>query len=83
MMTLHFRGVIGERRVAQRNYCLVLERDGSLVQPADWDGVLERREVMIMCMVIERAWVEEVKETCPQCGRTELMTYRDGGWMVW
>lgn len=82
-MTLHFRGVVGEKRVAQGSYCLVLASDGSLVKPGDWNSVLERREVMIMCMVIERAWVEEVRETCPQCGRTELGGRRDGGWIVW
>ncbi|KAF5320451.1 hypothetical protein D9611_010672 [Ephemerocybe angulata] len=76
----HFRGVLGEELVAEREYCIARQHDGQLVRPEDWKSVLEAGEVVVMSMLIEKVWVESVKDTCPKCGRTRLGTYREGGW---
>ncbi|KAJ3537652.1 hypothetical protein NMY22_g5505 [Coprinellus aureogranulatus] len=84
VMVKHFRGKFGEVRVAKQGYCLASEQDGTVVRPEDWDPykMVEKGEVLVMNMLIERAWVESVKDTCPRCGRTKLGTYQDGGWLV-
>jgi hypothetical protein len=82
-MMKHFRGKLGEKRVVRNRYCIMTERDGILVQPEDWDHVVSSGERLIMCMVVEKILVESVKDTCPQCGKTRLGTYRESGWLIW
>ncbi|TEB30994.1 hypothetical protein FA13DRAFT_476287 [Coprinellus micaceus] len=73
----HFRGKLGEERVVESRYCIVTEQDGTPVQPEDWDLVLNSGEGLVMCMTVEKVWVESVKDTCPQCGKTRLGTFRE------
>ena len=83
-MLKHFRGKIGEERVAEHRYCVVTARYGTLVNPDNWDQVLRSGEGLIMCMVVERVWVGTIQNICPQCGKTRLGTYHDNdGWMKW
>ncbi|TEB31982.1 hypothetical protein FA13DRAFT_1791261 [Coprinellus micaceus] len=82
LMMKHFRGKLGEKRVVRNRYCIMTERDGILVQPEDWDHVVSSGEGLIMCMVVEKILVESVKDTCPQCGKTRLGTYRESGWLI-
>ncbi|TEB32007.1 hypothetical protein FA13DRAFT_319081 [Coprinellus micaceus] len=82
LMLKHFNGKLGEERVVESRYCIVTECDGTLVQPENWDHVLSSGEGLIMCMTVEKVWVESVKDTCPQCGKTTLGTYRESGWHI-
>ncbi|TEB30968.1 hypothetical protein FA13DRAFT_472139 [Coprinellus micaceus] len=82
LMLKHFHGKLGEEHVVKNRYCIVTERDGTLVQPENWDRVLSSNEGLTMCMTVEKVLVTSVKDTCPQCGKTRLGTYRDGGWLI-
>ncbi|TEB30987.1 hypothetical protein FA13DRAFT_475859 [Coprinellus micaceus] len=82
LMLKHFNGKLGEERVVKSRYCIVTECDGTLVQPENWDHVLSSGQGLIMCMTVEKVWVESVKDTCPQCGKTTLGTYQEGGWLI-
>jgi hypothetical protein len=83
LMLKHFHGKLGEEHVVKNRYCILTERDGTLVQPENWDRVLSSNEGLTMCMTVEKVLVTSVKDTCPQCGKTRLGTYRDGGWLIW
>ncbi|KAJ3506237.1 hypothetical protein NMY22_g17316 [Coprinellus aureogranulatus] len=78
----HFRGKLGEERVAQFKYCIVTKRHGVVVGPHNWARALEKGEIFVMCMLIEEEWVESLKEACPKCGKTSLGTMKDGGFLV-
>ncbi|KAF9544807.1 hypothetical protein CPC08DRAFT_730222, partial [Agrocybe pediades] len=78
----HFRWKVGEDRVNSRRYCLVKQGDGMRVDEDDWNTVVQAGEVLVMCMLIEKVWVESRKQTCPKCGDTRLGTQRDRGFYV-
>ncbi|KAF4614989.1 hypothetical protein D9613_003533 [Agrocybe pediades] len=78
----HFRGKLGEDRVHSGRYCLVKPGYGMRVNEDDWNTVVEAGEVLVMCMLIEKVWVEGRKQTCPKCGDTRLGTQRDGSFYV-
>ncbi|KAF9539959.1 hypothetical protein CPC08DRAFT_717373 [Agrocybe pediades] len=78
----HFRWKLGEDRVRQRRYCLVKQGDGMRVHRSDWNTVVQAGEVLVMCMLIKKVWVESRKQTCPRCGNTRLGMQRDGGFYV-
>ena len=82
-MVEYFRGKLGEERVVEKRYCIVTERDGALVQPENWERVLNSGEGLIMCMKVKRVWVKSTKDACPQCGNTRLGTRREGVWLTW
>ncbi|KAF6745122.1 hypothetical protein DFP72DRAFT_1077867 [Ephemerocybe angulata] len=79
----HFRGVIGEELVAEKKYRIARQHDGQLVKPEDWKEVLETGDAVVMSMLIEKVWVESIKDVCPKCGRTRLGSSREGGWLKW
>ncbi|KAF4610738.1 hypothetical protein D9613_007352 [Agrocybe pediades] len=81
-LSKHFRWKLGEDRVHSRRYCLVKQGDGLRVDENDWNTVVQAGEVLVMCMLIEKVWVESRKQTCPKCGDTRLGTQRDGGFYV-
>ncbi|KAF4612592.1 hypothetical protein D9613_012713 [Agrocybe pediades] len=81
-LSMHFRGKLGEDRVQSGRYCLVKQGDGMRVNEDDWNTVVQAGEVLVMCMLIEKVWVESRKQTCPRCGDTRLGTQRDGGFYV-
>ncbi|KAF4615595.1 hypothetical protein D9613_012903 [Agrocybe pediades] len=81
-LSKHFRGKLGEDRVHSRRYCLVKQGDGMRVDERDWNTVARAGEVLVMCMLIEKVWVESKKQTCPKCGDTRLGTQRDEGFYV-
>ncbi|KAF9537914.1 hypothetical protein CPC08DRAFT_808417 [Agrocybe pediades] len=81
-LSKHFRCKVGEDRVNSRRYCLVKQGDGMRVDEHDWNTVVQAGEVLVMCMLIEKVWVESRKQTCPRCGDTRLGTQRDGGFYV-
>ncbi|KAF4612483.1 hypothetical protein D9613_012978 [Agrocybe pediades] len=81
-LSKHFRGKLGEDRVHSGRYCLVKQGDGMRVDERDWNTVVQAGEVLVMCMLIEKVWVESRKQTCPKCGDTRLGTQRDGGFYV-
>ncbi|KAF9552947.1 hypothetical protein CPC08DRAFT_714189 [Agrocybe pediades] len=81
-LSKHFRGKLGEDRVHSGRYCLVKQGDGMRVDEHDWNTVVEAGEILVMCMLIEKVWVESRKQTCPKCGDTRLGTQRDGGFYV-
>ncbi|KAF9544800.1 hypothetical protein CPC08DRAFT_730218 [Agrocybe pediades] len=81
-LSKHFRGKLGEDRVHSGRYCLVKQGDGMRVDERDWNTVVQAGEVLVMCMLIEKVWVESRKETCPKCGDTRLGTQIDGGFYV-
>ncbi|KAF6753680.1 hypothetical protein DFP72DRAFT_1046471 [Ephemerocybe angulata] len=81
----HFRGKIGERRVAARKYCIGWAEGsggGREVEPDDWEEIRESNARLIMSMLIEQELVKELRELCPKCGKTKLGTYFDDGWQV-
>ncbi|KAF4612587.1 hypothetical protein D9613_012689 [Agrocybe pediades] len=82
-LSKHFRGKVGEDRVHSERYCLVKQGDGLRVNEDDWNTVVQAGEVLVMCMLIKKVWVESRKQTCPKCGDTRLGTQRDGGFYVW
>ncbi|KAF9553514.1 hypothetical protein CPC08DRAFT_727842 [Agrocybe pediades] len=81
-LSKHFRGKVGEDRVHSGRYCLVKQGDGMRVNEDDWNTVVQAGEVLVMCMLIKKVWVEGRKQTCPKCGDTRLGTQRDGGFYV-
>jgi hypothetical protein len=83
LMLKHFWGKLGEERVVENRYCIVTERNGALVQPENWERILNSGEGLIMCMTVRQVLVEAVKDTCPQCGKTRLGTCQEGGWLIW
>ncbi|TEB31978.1 hypothetical protein FA13DRAFT_317731 [Coprinellus micaceus] len=83
LMLKHFHGKIGEERVVESRYCIVTEHDGTLVQPGNWDRILNSGEELIMCMTVRKVLSSSGEERCPQCGRTRLGTYQDGVWLIW
>ncbi|KAF9552753.1 hypothetical protein CPC08DRAFT_768058 [Agrocybe pediades] len=82
-LSMHFRGKLGEDRVQSGRYCLVKQGDGMRVNEDHWNTVVQAGEVLVMCMLIEKVWVESREQTCPRCGDTRLGTQRDGGFYVW
>ncbi|KAF9557562.1 hypothetical protein CPC08DRAFT_710263 [Agrocybe pediades] len=81
-LSKHFRGKLGEDRVHSEKYCLVKQGDGMRVEERDWNTVVQAGEILVMCMLIEKVWVESRTQTCPKCGDTRLGTQQDGGFYV-
>ncbi|TEB33744.1 hypothetical protein FA13DRAFT_1730021 [Coprinellus micaceus] len=85
MLVGHFRWKIGEQRVAKRRYCVARAGGadgGTLVTADDWESIRDNREHLVMSMLIEQIFREELQELCPKCGKTQLGTYEDQGWRV-
>ncbi|TFK22702.1 hypothetical protein FA15DRAFT_671232 [Coprinopsis marcescibilis] len=82
IMMKHFAGKPGERRVAERRYCISRQDDGSLVRLDNWENNVKSGEKLVMSMLIEKVLVPSIASNCPQCGRTALGTYTDGAWTV-
>lgn len=85
ILGMHFRGKIGEERVAEGRYCLVRERDATIVQPNEWESATEAGEALVMCMLIERvvAGLDSANKACPKCGRTRLGMMKEGAFLIW
>ena len=49
----HFRHKVGERRVAEGQYCVARAEGGTTVTASDWETVRENREHLVMSMLIE------------------------------
>ncbi|KAF4615609.1 hypothetical protein D9613_012913 [Agrocybe pediades] len=60
-LSKHFRGKLGEDRVNSRRYCLVKQGDGMRVDEWDWNTVVQAGDVLVMCMLIKKVWVEASK----------------------
>ena len=81
-MTNHFRGKVGEKRVARHRYCIT-RSNGALVKAGDWESVVSEGAKVVMSMLVTRLWNEELSKTCPKCGKTRLGIYKDRGWLIW
>ncbi|TFK21230.1 hypothetical protein FA15DRAFT_672779, partial [Coprinopsis marcescibilis] len=75
IMMKHFAGKPGERRVAERRYCISRPDDGSLVGLDNWEDIVKSGEKLVMSMLIEKVLVPSIASNCPQCGKTALGTY--------
>ncbi|KAF5334792.1 hypothetical protein D9611_012940 [Ephemerocybe angulata] len=85
LLVNHFQGKIGEKRVSEGKYCLGRAEGsggGREVVPDDWDEIRESNARLIMSMLIDQVLAEELRNSCPKCGKTELGTYVDDGWHV-
>jgi hypothetical protein len=86
MLVGHFRWKIGEQRVAERRYCVARAGGadgGTLVTADDWERIRDKREHLVMSMLIEQIFREELQKLCPKYGETKLGSYEDQGWRVW
>ncbi|KAF6752320.1 hypothetical protein DFP72DRAFT_1047354 [Ephemerocybe angulata] len=87
LLVNHFRGKLGEKRVAEGRYCIGRAEgpdNGLVVKDKDWKSIRDQHEQLVMSMLIEQKWEWDSGEIrmCPKCGRTELGTYVDQGWRV-
>ncbi|KAF6745850.1 hypothetical protein DFP72DRAFT_642201 [Ephemerocybe angulata] len=85
LLVNHFRGKLGEQRVAAGRYCIGRvdeSEDGLVVNAEHWENLRNERGELVMSMVIEQKYDRDLKRMCPKCGKTELGTYVDQGWHV-
>ena len=80
----YFKGKIGEEHVENHKY-IISTKDGKLsAEPDNWDLVVKKGTVLVMSMIMEKMIeIGNARDTCPQCGETDLGVMADEGWLHW